>query len=220
MHRPKSHFFAGKSRVFQCDQKCFGKINQPTSSENSRTKKIVSAPITSFLFIEYLTKKISKFIEFWDKCFPQMVNFRPIRSHWRTRRLFTVVTRRRLHYGPTHPTPPGPVWQPDINFGKRQFVSRVARWYIFKPKIQIWINFGGYCNGIFYVHLVHFTAICHTLWPFGIFSEYLVYFIPFWYFVARKSWQPCLSAEKSLRRGSNTGERWKGSCTYLPTRGL
>jgi hypothetical protein len=26
-------------------------------------------------------------------------------------------------------------------------VSRVARWYVFKPKIQIWLNFGGSCKG-------------------------------------------------------------------------
>jgi hypothetical protein len=24
---------------------------------------------------------------------------------------------------------------------------RVARWYIFKPKIPVWVNFGGSCNG-------------------------------------------------------------------------
>jgi hypothetical protein len=23
-------------------------------------------------------------------------------------------------------------------------VSRVARWFVFKPKIQIWVNFGGF----------------------------------------------------------------------------
>jgi hypothetical protein len=25
--------------------------------------------------------------------------------------------------------------------------SRVARWFVFKPKIRIWVNFGGSCNG-------------------------------------------------------------------------
>jgi hypothetical protein len=43
---------------------------------------------------------------------------------------------------------------------------------------------------IFYVYLIYFTAICHILWPFGIFSGNLVYFVPFWY--ARKIWQPWL----------------------------
>jgi hypothetical protein len=26
-------------------------------------------------------------------------------------------------------------------------LPRVARWYIFKPKIPIWVNFGEFCNG-------------------------------------------------------------------------
>jgi hypothetical protein len=71
--------------------------------------------------------------------------------------------------------------------------NRVARWYIFKPKFQIWVNFGGSCNrrgwyvlypfGIFYSHLVFVVAIWYILHPFGI-------FFPFWYVVARRIWQP------------------------------
>jgi hypothetical protein len=49
-------------------------------------------------------------------------------------------------------------------------ITRVARWYVFKPKIQIWVNFGGHWNGkneenilwpfgIYYGHLVNFTTI-------------------------------------------------------------
>jgi hypothetical protein len=47
--------------------------------------------------------------------------------------------------------------------------TRAARWYIFKPKNPIWVNFGGSCNGRcwsilwtfgkFYGHLVNFTSI-------------------------------------------------------------
>jgi hypothetical protein len=44
--------------------------------------------------------------------------------------------------------------------------------------------------GIFYDHLVYFTAIGNILWPFGIFCGRLVYFSPFWYLVPRKIWQP------------------------------
>jgi hypothetical protein len=29
--------------------------------------------------------------------------------------------------------------------GILQQVSRVARWFVFKPKIAIWVNFGGPC---------------------------------------------------------------------------
>jgi hypothetical protein len=45
--------------------------------------------------------------------------------------------------------------------------------------------------GIFYDHLVYFTAIGNILWPFGIFCGRLAYFSPFWYFVPIKIWQPC-----------------------------
>jgi hypothetical protein len=30
---------------------------------------------------------------------------------------------------------------------KKARSPRVARWFVFKPKIQIWVNFGGSCNG-------------------------------------------------------------------------
>jgi hypothetical protein len=38
-------------------------------------------------------------------------------------------------------------------------VYRVARWFVFKPKIQIWVNFGGSCNG-------RCWCILRTLGPF------------------------------------------------------
>jgi ABC-type spermidine/putrescine transport system permease subunit II len=37
--------------------------------------------------------------------------------------------------------------------------------------------------GIFYGHLVYFTAIWYTLWTYGIFCGNLVYFSPFCYVV-------------------------------------
>jgi hypothetical protein len=47
--------------------------------------------------------------------------------------------------------------------------STVARWFVFKPKLPIWVNFGGSCNGKcwailrpfekFYCHLVYFVVI-------------------------------------------------------------
>jgi hypothetical protein len=45
-------------------------------------------------------------------------------------------------------------------------------------------------DGIFYRHLVHFTAFCSILWTFGIVRVNLVYFFPFWYLEPRKIWQP------------------------------
>jgi hypothetical protein len=78
---------------------------------------------------------------------------------------------------------------------------------IVKPKIQIWVNFGGSCNGrcwyiscpfgIFYVRLLYFVAIWYILWPFGIFYGHSVHFLPFWYIVWRKIWQPWLRRHES-----------------------
>jgi ABC-type spermidine/putrescine transport system permease subunit II len=40
--------------------------------------------------------------------------------------------------------------------------------------------------GIFYGHLVYFTAIWYVLWPFRIVYGHLVYFSPFWYVCCTK----------------------------------
>jgi hypothetical protein len=55
---------------------------------------------------------------------------------------------------------------------------RVARWHIFKPKIPILVNFGGYCNGSCWFD---FMAIWSTVGSFGIFYGHLVYFMSIWY---------------------------------------
>jgi hypothetical protein len=65
----------------------------------------------------------------------------------------------------------------------------------FKPKIPIWVNFGGpkmgKCwyvlrpFGIFYEHLGNFMNIWYNLCSFGTFFR-------FWYHAPRKIWQPCL----------------------------
>jgi hypothetical protein len=39
--------------------------------------------------------------------------------------------------------------------------------------------------GIFYDHLVYFTAIGNILWPFGIFCGNLEYFVVIWYIYPR-----------------------------------
>jgi hypothetical protein len=63
---------------------------------------------------------------------------------------------------------------------------RVARWFVFKTKIPIWVNFGGSCNGkswyvlwpfgVFYCFWIYFRAPGYILWSFGIFSL-------FWFFL-------------------------------------
>jgi hypothetical protein len=78
---------------------------------------------------------------------------------------------------------------------------RVARRYSLKPKIQIWVNFGGPWNRKFW----------YISWPFEIYQSHLVYFrtlenlvliwyiFPrFWYIVWRKIWQPWTKLEAIL----------------------
>jgi hypothetical protein len=63
----------------------------------------------------------------------------------------------------------------EVNRFPRTFKSlwtMVARWFIFKPKIPIWVNFGG-CFAmedvdIFYGHLVYCLAIWYLSWLLGI----------------------------------------------------
>jgi hypothetical protein len=44
--------------------------------------------------------------------------------------------------------------------------------------------------GLYYGHLVYFSAIWHVLSPFGIICGHLVHFPPFRYALPRKIWQP------------------------------
>jgi hypothetical protein len=75
--------------------------------------------------------------------------------------------------------------------------TRVARWYIFKPKSPFWVNLRAFCNelccfltnGIFYGLLEYFMTIWYILWQCGIFCGNLVYFSAFWYVLPRKIWQ-------------------------------
>jgi hypothetical protein len=68
---------------------------------------------------------------------------------------------------------------------KRLVASRVARWFGFKPKIPIWVNFGGpYVEWkmfiyVFYGHCEYFTEIRDSLSPFGTFCIHLVHFSGF-----------------------------------------
>jgi hypothetical protein len=68
----------------------------------------------------------------------------------------------------------------------RQIREWVARWHIFKPKIPIWVNFGGSYNGrCWYIsspfgsifgHWVYLVAIWYILWLSGILYPILVCF--------------------------------------------
>jgi hypothetical protein len=45
-----------------------------------------------------------------------------------------------------------------------------------------------------------FTVFCYNLWTFSIVRGNLVYFSPFWYFVAKKIWQPWVAGAETLVR--------------------
>jgi hypothetical protein len=60
-------------------------------------------------------------------------------------------------------------------------ITRVARWFVFKPKIRIWVNFVGSWYGKYWYifdHLVYFTGIGNILWPFGVFCVVIWYIFP------------------------------------------
>jgi hypothetical protein len=72
---------------------------------------------------------------------------------------------------------------------------RVARWFVFNPKIQFLVNFVGSCNGrcryiLWSLSPIYILAF-YILWTFGVVRGNLVYFFLFWYFAPRKIWQPC-----------------------------
>jgi hypothetical protein len=63
-------------------------------------------------------------------------------------------------------------------FDKIAFYNRVVRWFVFKPKIHIWVNFGGSCNGrCWYILWIRgpFYVLCYiwcSSWTFGIFFPF------------------------------------------------
>jgi hypothetical protein len=67
-----------------------------------------------------------------------------------------------------------------------KFPNRVARWFIFKPKITIWVNFGGLCVCKMFLNI---------LWPFWISYGHCVEFVVIWY-IFPIIWQPCFPSLK------------------------
>jgi hypothetical protein len=58
-----------------------------------------------------------------------------------------------------------------LKFPENSPKSWFVRWYIFKPKIPIWVNFGGSCDG----------RCWYILWPLVYFTVSSVYFGVIWY---------------------------------------
>jgi hypothetical protein len=88
-------------------------------------------------------------------------------------------------------------------------LSRVARWYIFEPKIPIWVKFGDPLNGkILYLY---FMPIRNIFCPFGIVYEHLIIlwlfakFFPILVYCVKKNLatleacNPCRNAENEAK---------------------
>jgi hypothetical protein len=72
-----------------------------------------------------------------------------------------------------HPLPRGPFVveaQASGSVSEKRITVRVARWFVFKPKIPIWVKFGGSCYGRWFI-----------LWPFGLFYRHWKYFMASWF---------------------------------------
>jgi hypothetical protein len=69
-------------------------------------------------------------------------------------------------------------------FGRK---NRLTRWFVFEPKIAVWVNFGRKM-------LAYIMTIWNILRPFGVIygrfvinCDYLVYFFLLWYVLAKKN---------------------------------
>jgi hypothetical protein len=88
--------------------------------------------------------------------------------------------------------------------------------YISKPKIQIWVNFGGYCNGRCWYIL---SAIWSIYQPFGLFISHLVhlmailvYFMDIWYIFPRFG---KFHREKSGNPAADRGDTYGDSIDWV-----
>jgi hypothetical protein len=112
---------------------------------------------------------------------------------------------------------PGGTWTRLVCFsGWCEAPRRVARWYICKPKIPIWIKFWGTWNGkccYIFAYLEYVMDIWFIVWSFGNFLVIWYIFISFWYIVSWKIWQPWRHAAMGQPFGTfwnlATGERRK-----------
>jgi hypothetical protein len=81
----------------------------------------------------------------------------------------------------------------------------VARWFIFMPKVPIWVHYGG-----------NWYAKCWYIWnilrPLGVFNGRLVQFVVIAYIFSvfgmcgpRKIWQPCSEGRSGSIKPSKSG---------------
>jgi hypothetical protein len=89
--------------------------------------------------------------------------------------------------------------------------SRVARWFIFKPKIPVWvIIYGPRLENVetFYVHLLYLADVWDILWPFGTFRVNLVHFFVFGIVYQEKSGNP--GTKRNVYRNFVYGSKFFG----------
>jgi hypothetical protein len=100
--------------------------------------------------------------------------------------------------------------------------------HVFKPKILIWVNFGGSCIGRCWYNLWTvglLVVVCYILWTFGIVRGHLVYFPHFGMLYVKKSGDPEFDRgprrdAHELRWGLFTRERfvcWSATGSYFYT---
>jgi hypothetical protein len=97
-----------------------------------------------------------------------------------------------------------------------KLLTRIARWYIVKPKIPIWVNFGGPWNGKGW----------YILWPFGILRSFVIFygdlvfqlqfgiFSPILVYCVKKNLATLfltLATHKKSRRGKNIFIPWRAA---------
>jgi hypothetical protein len=104
--------------------------------------------VTPVLSILWLVDKVSNCDQF-DLSSQYIVYFQNVRWQWRLRS--KTQTREKVLFSL-------PTDQRDLN---QHCGDRVARWYIFKLKIQIWEFWGHLVN---FSHLVYFMAIWYICW--------------------------------------------------------
>jgi hypothetical protein len=81
--------------------------------------------------------------------------------------------------------------------------TRVARCFLFKPKIPIWVNFGGPLIGKCCYILQYLTGIWDILWPLGTFCVQLILFLV-WLIFTKKN----LATPSSTTYGCKASLLW------------
>jgi hypothetical protein len=94
-------------------------------------------------------------------------------------------------------------WPPEPS----RFGGRVARWFVFKPRVLIWVNLGGPWIekvGILCGHLKYITAIRYILWQLGSLVAIWYIFSRFGLLCKEKSGNPVRAFWKEMKSEDKT----------------